>query len=348
MRAAHERIETIAGAIALGEATQDERRQYREHLTSCRACLDALGGEHEIERTAAVVGHARESEVWEPRGADLFSRERKRHTRLVGATTVACLAIAGVFAGAHFFRTGHVSAPTPTNMQQVATVDSAPAKDVPAPAPQRHLVVVHNIVQMARSPVMPAPAPVHAQPAQAQAAPSKPTEIAAVTVHPQDDSPPAASRGTSVKSNVPIWRRDGASWRTVARTTTTSMIETAPAPITHHAESIQMNLTTRDASVVGGATALNPQPPQIAYDEGAQGTSAFEVLIDDHGNPTKCVITKSAGYLVLDDTVCRAAMRARYTPKMVDGRAVPGVYHDAFTFQYNNSTIDALPHPIHF
>jgi TonB family protein len=99
---------------------------------------------------------------------------------------------------------------------------------------------------------------------------------------------------------------------------------------------------------VGGETAINPQPPMIAYDEGAEGTTVFEVLIDERGNPTRCVITKSAGYAVLDNAVCKAAKDARYVPKTVDGRAVAGVYRDAFTFRMsqNDQNIEGIPKSI--
>ena len=51
--------ETLAGAIALGEATDQERDAYRRHLAVCRACLDAFGGEREIERVMARFRRAR-------------------------------------------------------------------------------------------------------------------------------------------------------------------------------------------------------------------------------------------------------------------------------------------------
>ncbi len=83
----------------------------------------------------------------------------------------------------------------------------------------------------------------------------------------------------------------------------------------------------------------------IAYDEGAQGTSVFEVLVDDRGTPTKCVITKSSGYAVPDSTVCKAAMSTHFSPNIQDGRTVPGVYHDAFTFRVqDNPAIEGIPH----
>ena len=85
----------------------------------------------------------------------------------------------------------------------------------------------------------------------------------------------------------------------------------------------------------------------IAYDEGAEGTSVFEVPIDERGTPTKCVITKSSGYSVLDSAVCKAAMQAHYTPKMIDGR--PGRRHLSRRVHLphqDNQNIEGIPKPI--
>jgi len=61
-----ERAEVLAGAIALGEAGENERTAYRSHLSQCRECCDVLGGEREIERAVSVVHSAREGESWRP------------------------------------------------------------------------------------------------------------------------------------------------------------------------------------------------------------------------------------------------------------------------------------------
>lgn len=345
----HDRIEAIAGAIALGEATDEERREYREHISSCARCLDALGGEREIERVASRVAEARESEVWEPELRAVAKRANGRVIRRIGfAGAFIALVLTGSIGVASMLTRGSAhSSIAVSHADRVPSVRivvpniiiaaATPAPPTPAPPPARRLIIEHNVVQMSRAPVAdPQPAPV------SRTAPhprSTPSQIAEVVVHP--DTPPVQN------SNVPIWRRGDDSWRTIARTTTTSLTETAPQTLAHNAESMQVSPRyTRDAALVGGPTAINPQPPMIAYDEGAQGTSVFEVLVDERGNPVKCVITKSAGYAVLDEAVCKAAMQAHYTPKMVDGRAVPGSYHDAFTFRMDdNQSIEGIPHP---
>jgi TonB family protein len=322
----HDRIEAIAGAIALGEAGEDERREYREHIASCAACLNALGGEREIERVASAVSAARDEEVWQPDVGDVVAtRMRRRSQRLrwtlsiFGAALAASFGMHAIFAASIPRLSSAAAAPVVTNAPKPVAALAA--------APQRRMIVTHNVVQIARAPM-----PVAAAPALPAA--QKPRQLVAITVHPQDAAPPAH------KANVPVWRRDGTSWRTVAKTTTTSVTETAPQTLTHSAESLQVsgNYATREVAPVGGETAINPQPPMIAYDEGAEGTTVFEVLVDEHGLPTKCVITKSAGYPVLDDAVCKAAMNVRYLPKVSDGRAVPGTYHDAFTFHMSDQS----------
>ncbi len=333
----HKEIENIAGAIALGEATDADRRSYREHIATCSDCLTELGGEHEIERTIASVGTARESEIWKPELGSVFARRARRPSQIVRFAAAFVVTFAGAAAALHFF-TVPSAAPLTAGIQLAASdsvVRTAPAQPQ-ALQGQRRLVVYHNVVQIARAPLALSD-PSHSGNSQSGA---KTPEIASVTVYPQ--SAPASRN----HAKAPVWRDPV--WRTVSRTTITSLSETAPQRVSS-AESLQLGFsgrpTTKDAAPVGGETAISPQPPMIAYAEGAEGTTAFEVLIDERGWPTKCVITKPAGYRFLDDAVCKAAMQARYSPKTIDGRAVPGVYRDAFTFRMSSDG-SGLPKPI--
>lgn len=337
----HDRIEAIAGAIALGEASDHERREYREHISSCAPCLHALGGEHEIDRVASTVAAARDAEVWEPQLRDVVATRARRRSRALGwGTGLAGVALAASL-GVHTLVAAVVPRISIVAPQQQAPVaithvsldqPAIASKPVYIAARTQRLIVTHNVVQIARAP-MPASAA-----APVAKDPSKPSDLVSITVHP--DRP-----AQHAHSNVPVWRqRNDSGWRTVAKTTTTSITETAPQTLTHSAELIQVApSTTREVAPLGGETAINPQPPMIAYDEGADGTTVFEVLVDERGAPTKCVITKSSGYPVLDDSVCKAAMKTRYSPKMVDGRAVPGVYHDAFTFRMSDQNNEGIP-----
>jgi TonB family protein len=113
--------------------------------------------------------------------------------------------------------------------------------------------------------------------------------------------------------------------------------QTAPKA-EQRAESLAMapaGSANRDVMPIGGDAAIVPHPPAAAYALDADGTTAIEVLVDQHGRPLKCTIAESSGSSALDQSVCRAAMRARYTPRRVDGRDVMGTYRDAFTFRSN-------------
>ncbi len=345
----HGRIEAIAGAIALGEATDAERREYREHIAACERCLGALGGEHEIERVAATVTAARECEVWQPKLRDVIANRARRRGRIVRASFALTALCAAIWFGVHVAMVNGVARLTSTasvpavlnaGATRIALQRHSAHVSTPLPLPARRMIVEHNVVQIARAPVPEQPViPV-------PKAGTTPRAATSVTVH-APAQPPAFK---TAQSDIPVWRRGGERWRTVATTTTTSLSESAPQTLTHNAESIQLVSphVTRDAMPLGGETAINPQPAMIAYDEGAEGTSMFEVLVDERGVPTKCVIIKSAGYAVLDSAVCKAAMQARYSPKTIDGRPVAGMYRDAFTFRMSspNQSIEGIPKPI--
>jgi hypothetical protein len=71
--------ESLAGAIAVGEANETERDAYRGHLASCSRCVSDLGGEKEIERVMSVLARAREDERWEPDLRAALRRGRAPH-----------------------------------------------------------------------------------------------------------------------------------------------------------------------------------------------------------------------------------------------------------------------------
>ncbi len=89
--------EILAGAIALGEAADAQRHLYREHLSTCRRCLGAIGGELEIERVANVVAQARDQERWQPDLRRTFLRLPSRNRTWTWAGG-AGLATAAIFA----------------------------------------------------------------------------------------------------------------------------------------------------------------------------------------------------------------------------------------------------------
>jgi TonB family protein len=323
-----ERAEIVAGAIALGEATESERDLYRRHLASCPACCTHLVGERELERAAAAVAQARDGERWEPEiSFHRIRAARSRRSALRVALSAGALAAAiALAAGLSFAPHGHRT-PVP-----VAIASAHPAAPmvfkVAARArqiPQRHIVIVHNVVTLtAPAPtasarprvISPPAAPVVPASAQSITAAARKKESMRVAQAPQPAVP---------ESNVPIWRR----YEPLPHTMPTQ------APLSMQAESIEVAPISviREVTPIGGESAINPQPPLIAYSERAEGTTAFDVNVDERGIPTKCTITKSSGYLSLDQAVCRAAMKARYYPKTINGRPVDGIYRDAFTFR---------------
>ena len=327
------RAEILAGAIALGEASEAERDEYRQHVATCASCLHALGGEREIERVMAVVAQAREVETWEPLPRRTGERSRARTWR-AGLSVLAAAAV--ISFGVHALVAASLRPPAEPNVANVERSTStfhvtlekrAPviAPAAPAPVPRiaratpapRSMVVVHNVVERHGSAVTQTT--------------TQTTEVAQAPV-PQITAP---------ASNVPIWRRDEAMpLQQAARPATT------PVPVlSGRAESLAIApLTTiRDVVPIGGDGAIKPRPAPIAYEENAQGTTAFEVLVDERGLPTKCTITKSSGYLALDVSVCKAAMAARYSPRTVNGKATTGIYRDAFTFRPSSDEDSGIP-----
>jgi TonB family protein len=317
------RAEVLAGAIALCEATEAEREEYRNHIATCAACLAALGGEREIERVMTTVAQARDGETWEPIARRLGEGSRARVWRTGAAVLAAALAISF---GVHTLLATAVRAPsiepeavavehiTPFHiaLEHRARVPATPAPVAKSTTRPSSMVVVHNVIERHGNAVT-------------QTTTQTTTTQTEVAVAP-------IVQVTAPASNVPIWRRDEAmpSSRGIAQPATTAV-----PVIGGRAEAMAVTPVTvvRDVVPLGGDAAIKPQPAPIAYAEGAQGTTAFEVQVDEHGLPTRCTITKTSGYRALDVAVCKAAMAARYSPRFVNGKATPGLYRDAFTFR---------------
>ncbi|MBV8638230.1 MAG: TonB family protein [Candidatus Eremiobacteraeota bacterium] len=341
------RAEILAGAIALGEASETERDDYRRHISACASCLRALGGEREIERVMATVKDAAHSEVWEP--VPLRAGERRmrtvRRAWTVGVSTAALAVVASL--GIHTLFAANVSAPVMVAARQAQPARVSPfhvtlehrapdhivAKAKPAAPvqqPQPKIVVVHNVITLKQTD---------------RAETKPPVSTTETTVAAEGPAITVPARPKRASSNVPVWRRNEAMPRADDSAVNVARADTAPV-LAGHAESIAVapSYIVRDPAPIGGDTAINPRPASIAYAQGAEGTTAFEVSVDERGNPVKCTITKSSGYLSLDDAVCKAAMKAHYSPRTVNGRATTGIYRDAFTFRaLQPQTIDQQP-----
>jgi TonB family protein len=310
------RAEITAGAVALGEASDAERDAYRRHLSVCRRCLDGLGGEREVERTMQLVARARDGESWEP-DVRVALRDRLHVNRRVwrfGLAAVAAVAVVSIGVRAW------VPTAVKPDTQRVALSYRVFAGAL-EPPPHRplaghDLVVLHNVATLKRPPL----ASVAAAHPEAAAASKHAVRVAARPVMKSAAATVVAEAGPSQRDERSI-----AALRTVG---------TAP-PLPQRAESIAVmpaSTVNHDVVPLGGEGAIVPHPSAIAYYENAEGTTAFEVTVDERGLPVKCSVTKSSGYLVLDEAVCKAAMHARYVPRTINGRAVSSLYHDAFTF----------------
>lgn len=317
------RAEITAGALALGEASEVQRDEYRRHIAGCRGCVTGLGGERDIEATMRVIAQARDGERWEPNPPSA-RRHRTGPARMWQAGAFGIAAACALWIGGRAFAT-HPSA----IVQRVADARNAPAVAPPTavrpPARGHDLVVLHNVATLKRPPLLAVKQPSRAaQPVTPRARAAAPAPRVKVPVQ----TSAVAQAASAAAAAAPSQRdeRSVLALRTVG--------SAAPAP--GRAESLAVLPppgVTRDAIPLGGEEAIVPHPPAIAYYENAEGTTAFEVSVDERGVPTKCIVTKSSGFVVLDEAVCQAAMRARYSPRTINGRAVAGIYRDALTFQ---------------
>ena len=125
--------EQLAGAIALGEARDEERNAYRGHLAVCGACLDAFGGEREIERVMAQVSSARDDERWEP---DLRSaRLRPQRARRVWPAVAALAACVAIVVGVRAFQSSAPAIPVHSAIaaQEARALAALDTHSVPRP-----------------------------------------------------------------------------------------------------------------------------------------------------------------------------------------------------------------------
>ncbi len=327
--------EILAGAIALGEASDAERQAYRGHVATCAACLRANGGENEIERTMGQVAIARDGETWDP---DLTGRVRdrmsngKRYLR-AGLSFASILIVVSL--ALHFVAVTGLNKIMPTFADplvvnydgQRIVLEKRSTASLPAATSQPRMVVEHNVVTLTRQP----PTPLQAQAQIASVAVSSQANARVERATTQNVLPAPAIREQSFAHDAVSSRHSGGGGGAVPALNAQSA---AGAPVSIV---VAPAYTVRDAEPLGGDAALVPQPAPIAYSQNASGTSVFSVQIDERGVPSKCTITKSSGYLALDESVCRAAMKARYQPKTVNGKPVSGSYSDAFTFRSNDA-----------
>lgn len=284
-----------------------------------------------------TVRDAREAETWQPVLTSIHAKNERRVRALLrfGVSTAAIALAASL--GIHVLvasSLGRIAA-TPSNPivldydgTHITLEHRSPGKAAKARllAAVPHFVVVHNVITLRRSPAA------HTEVTHSATSDMKST----TTVVAQAALPSQADP----QSDIPIWRRGDP---IATGHSPQEKLTPAPLKLEGRAESISIApaLSVRDVAPLGGESSINPQPPMIAYSEGAEGTTAFAVNVDERGLPVKCTITQSSGSVVLDEAVCKAAMKARFSPRTVNGRPTPSVYHDAFTFR-NETNNDGI------
>lgn len=103
MRSDHSRFDSLAGALALGEASTEEREQFEAHAADCRPCREQ--GADELIAVRERITTARDEETWRPSlGSALMSRirdQRSRRSRLtfraLGWSVALSLALEAAF-----------------------------------------------------------------------------------------------------------------------------------------------------------------------------------------------------------------------------------------------------------
>lgn len=320
------RAEILAGAIALGEASETERDEYRRHISVCADCLASLGGEREIERVMQSVADAREGEVWAPAPVRAtVRRARWKFAFGVGTSVLAAAVVASL--GIHSL-----------------IAASVPRVQIVAQAPQQASPTTPFHVSLERRAKPQAPVQAKVAVARAPVVPSIVVVQHVITIEKtKSTQTTTVAKAQASSKNDPVVTVPVAQSQTQdvasAQTTTQSPV------LRGQAQSIEVapRYIIRDVTPVGGVTAINPKPAPIAYAQGAEGTTAFEVAVDERGSPTKCTITKGSGYASLDVSVCKAAMAVRYQPRTVNGKPVASIYRDAFTFRSNSNGDQLIP-----
>lgn len=167
---AHDRFEILAGAVALGEATSEERAAFDAHAATCGACRDDAG---DAAYVTAKIEQAQRSETWRPSQpiVDRIRARRNRYSRFtlgalgwgVGLSLVLNVAIAGGIG------TRMIGAFSPQPATEVASsaisLDAPHAALAPAPAERKPVVayvpvrakkVAHKAVRKHPAPLEPA------------------------------------------------------------------------------------------------------------------------------------------------------------------------------------------------
>jgi TonB family protein len=72
--------------------------------------------------------------------------------------------------------------------------------------------------------------------------------------------------------------------------------------------------------------AVEPDYPEMAKEQGAEGTTQVEVSLDAAGNVLSATVHKSAGNALLDQAAIAAAKASKYQPEIVNCVKTAGSY----------------------
>lgn len=127
MKSDHSRFDALAGALALGEATAEERELFEAHALECATCREQ--GAEELSGIREFIVAAQEEETWRPSlGAALMARirdERLRRSRLtlhaLGWSVALSLALDAAFVSGITSYAGRVLHAGSNSMANIAT-----------------------------------------------------------------------------------------------------------------------------------------------------------------------------------------------------------------------------------
>ena len=81
---------------------------------------------------------------------------------------------------------------------------------------------------------------------------------------------------------------------------------------------------------------VSPSYPDIAREQGAQGTAIVLATVGPKGNVISVQIDQSTGNKLLDQSALAAARTSRFQPPQIDGKPATETYRIVYTFDVNN------------
>ena len=100
----------------------------------------------------------------------------------------------------------------------------------------------------------------------------------------------------------------------------------APTPVPTPAPTQKPSCANPNADAAIAGTAVEPDYPDIARQQGAVGTTQVKVTLDASGSVTDASVYKSAGNQSLDQAALKAARATRYMPETVNCVKTAGSY----------------------